>query len=152
MNVEQNETHLISPAHGGIIECDAVLCHTPATRRLPCGAPMCDKHYLMYVSFTGVLHCSTCSGHNPHCIHGDGTSHDNTLVVVEGFYGHSYLVLQRQLNNPRCIQLALLTPDGRRYSDLSPGHIARHGGITLHRENIARVIGPYEGSETPCLA
>jgi hypothetical protein len=149
MNVEQNETHLISPAHGGIIECHAVLCHAPATRRLPCGAPMCDKHYHTYMSFTGVLHCSTCNGHNPHCIHGDDTYHDNTLVVVECIYGHTYRVLKRQLNNPRCIQLALFTKDGRRYSDLSPGHIARHGGITLHRQNIVRVIGPYDQEAQP---
>ena len=149
MNVEQNETHLISPSHGGIIECNAVLCHAPATRRLPCSAPMCDEHYHMYMSFTDVLHCSTCNGHNPHCIHGDDTYHDNTLVVVECIYGHTYRVLRRQLNNPRCTQLALFTPDGRRYSDLSPGHIARHGGITLHRQNIARVIGPHDQEAQP---
>ncbi len=148
-----SETHLISPAHGGIIECSSVVpCHAPATRRLPCGAPVCDEHHHIYHTYAGsvgALHCSVCSGRNPHCIHGDDTYHDNTLVVVECIYGHAYLVLRRQLNNPRCIQLALFTPDGRRYSDLSPGHIARHGGITLHRENIARVIGPYDQEARP---
>ena len=74
---------------------------------------------------------------------GDDACHDNTLVIIECIYGRTYRVLQRQLNNPGCIQLALFTKDGRRYSDLPSGHIARHGGTTLHRESIARVVGPH---------
>jgi len=148
-----SETHLISPTQGGIIECSSVVpCHAPATRRLPCGAPVCDKHHHIYHTYAGsvgALHCSVCNGRKQHCIHGDDTYHDNTLVVVECIYGHTYRVLQRQLSNPRCIQLALFTKDGKRYSDLSPGHIVRHGGITLHRENIARVIGPYDQEAQP---
>ncbi|MBC8263942.1 MAG: hypothetical protein H8E47_07435 [Anaerolineales bacterium] len=143
-----SETHLISPTHGGIIECSSVVpCHAPATRRLPCGAPVCNKHYHTYhmrEDSADVLNCHVCNGHKPHCIHGNDAYHDNTLIVVECVYGHTYRVLQRQLSNPRYIRLALFTHDGRRYSDLSPGHIVRHGGITLHREDIARVIGPYD--------
>jgi len=137
-----NTSHLVSPAHGGIIPCHAVGCHAPSTRRLACGTPMCDYHYDMYLSFTEVLHCASCSGRNPHCIHGND-AYDNTLVVVKCVYGHTYRVLRRQLDDPKCDQLALFTTDGRRYADLKPGNIARLGGTTLHRDNIAEVLGEY---------
>jgi hypothetical protein len=110
---------------------------------------MCDKHYRMYMALTGVMHCTTCDGHNPHCMHGDEAYHDNTLVTVQCIYGHTYRVLRRHLNNPRRIQLPLFTPDGRRYSGLSPGRTARQGGITLHRDNIARVAGPCDEEVQP---
>jgi hypothetical protein len=135
---------LRSPAHGGIIECNAVLCHAAATRRLPCGAPVCDEHYDVYMTFTDVLNCCVCDGRSPHCIHSrDSAYQDNTLVTVHCVYGHTYRVLRRQLDDPHCTQLALFTKDGRRYSDLEPGNIARYGGITLHRDNIAEVLGVH---------
>jgi len=140
--------HLVSPAHGGIIECNAVACHAPSTRRLPCGTPMCDRHHDMYMGFTEVLNCATCTGYNPHCIYSDD-AYDNTLIIVKCVYGHTYRVLRRQFDDPRCNQLALFTKDGRRYSDLEPGNVARYGGVTLHRDNIAEVLGEYDQKTTP---
>lgn len=75
---------------------------------------------------------------------------NNTLITVRCVYGHHHRVLKRQLEDPDCTQLALFTKDGRRYSDFPPGNIVRHGGVTLHRDNIAQVLEEHHKEAQPC--
>ena len=79
------------------------------------------------------------------------STQNNTLITVKSVYGHKHRVLKRQLDDPHTTQLALFTAKGKHYSDYRPGHPIRTGGVTLHRENIAEILGVHDHEARPNL-